>query len=132
MTASQEINSSDEIKVSQEYSQPVPKISKSDFMRIKESIKVSGLHVPLIVNQDGVLLDGYTRLKACNELGIEPKIMSRAFEDIFTEQEFIIEVNLKRRHLITFQIIELGHNLEKIEGDRAQKRQSIAGKIYGR
>jgi ParB-like chromosome segregation protein Spo0J len=56
MTIPQEISSSDEIKVSQEYSQLVPKISESDFKRIKESIKVGGLHVPLIVNQDGVAM----------------------------------------------------------------------------
>jgi hypothetical protein len=121
-----------EIKVNQEYSQLVPKISESDYKRIKESIKVNGLHVPLIVNENGVLLDGYTRLRACNELGIKPRIISRKFEDAFTEQEFIIEVNLKRRHLVPFQVIELGYKLEEIERNSAQKRQSIAGKIYGR
>jgi hypothetical protein len=58
--------------------------------------------------------------------------VSRGFEDIFAEKEFIIEVNLKRRHLVLFQVIELGNKLEEIERNRAQKRQSIAGKIYGR
>ncbi len=123
---------SNEIKISQEYSQLVPKISVAEFKRIKSSIKTNGLYVPLILNQDGILLDGYTRLKACKELGIKPRTMIREFKDALEEQKFIIEINLKRRHLILFQIIELGHKLEEIESKNAQKRQSVAGKIYGR
>ncbi|MDP9288965.1 MAG: hypothetical protein M3P08_12310 [Thermoproteota archaeon] len=88
--------------------------------------------MPIIVNQDGVLLDGYTRLRACKELGITPRTMTRQFEDPFAEKKFIIEVNLKRRHLVLFQAIELAHKLEEIERIRAQTRQSVAGKTYGR
>ncbi len=120
------------IKISQEYSQLVPKISEAEFKRIKNSIETNGLYVPLILNQDGILLDGYTRLKACKELGIKPRTMVREFKDALDEQKFIIEINLKRRHLILFQIIELGHKLEEIESKNAQKRQSAAGRIYGR
>lgn len=39
-------------------------------MSLKQSIKEWDLLMPIIVNQDNVVLDGYHRLKACKELGI--------------------------------------------------------------
>lgn len=75
------------------------------------------------MNQYGIILDGHHRYGACQELGIEPRIEEREFENTLFEKKFIIEINRNRRHLTPFQRIELQHDLESIESELARKRQ---------
>jgi ParB-like chromosome segregation protein Spo0J len=51
----------------------VPELSPEEYESLKQSIMKDGLYVPIIVNQNGIILDGHHRYKACQELGIEPK-----------------------------------------------------------
>ena len=72
------------IKTNQEYASLVPQLSKEEYESLKQSIKENGLWVPIVVNNDGVILDGHHRYKACQELGIkiEPyKMVRKEFED---------------------------------------------------
>lgn len=109
-----------------DYSSIMPSLPNTDYESLKESIKESGLLAPLLVNQDGVLLDGHHRLRACRELHIRPKYHRMKFEDKLQERQFVIEVNLNRRHLNEFQKVELGHLLEDIETEKAKIRMSTA------
>ena len=59
-----------EIKISQEYASLVPQLPIEEYESIKESIKQNGLYVPIIVNKDGIVLDGHHRFRICQELGI--------------------------------------------------------------
>jgi hypothetical protein len=121
-------NKTSKIKINEEYAKLVPEISQSNYESLKASIKEDGLFVPIILNQHGIILDGHHRYRACHELGIEPRTMEREFEDSLLEKQFVIEVNLKRRHLNEFQIAELGYKLEEVEGKKAKKRQiDLAG-----
>ena len=90
-------------------------LSDLDPKTLKLSIQRHGQYVPIIVNQDGVILDGHLRYGACQELGIKPEIRVRQFENRLEEKKFIIEVNLRRRHLNEFQRSELQRNMESIE-----------------
>lgn len=65
----------------------------------------------------------YHRFRACQELDIEPRTEVRRFADPLIEKKFVIEANLKRRHLTDFQKAELGHLLEPIERELAKRRQ---------
>lgn len=51
-------------------------IKKTDFERLKSQIKELGLYKPFIITQDGTVLGGNMRLKACRELGIEDVYVS--------------------------------------------------------
>jgi ParB-like chromosome segregation protein Spo0J len=75
------------------------------------------------------VLDGHHRFKACKELGIEPDFEVRKFEDKLLEKKFVIEANLRRRHLNKFQLVELGVPLLEIEKALAKKRQAAGGKL---
>jgi ParB-like chromosome segregation protein Spo0J len=59
------------ITTNQEYADLVPPLSTEEYESLKESIKQNGLWVPIVVNNQGVVLDGHHRFKACQELGIE-------------------------------------------------------------
>ena len=116
------------LTVNEEYAYLIPALSDSDTEALKLSIQESGQYVPIDVNQDGVILDGHHRYRACQELGIKPAIIVRVFENRILEKKFIIEVNRNRRHLIAFQRIELQCKLELIESELGRDRMSDAGK----
>jgi DNA modification methylase len=116
------ISSSTNIKINPEYSKLINPLSKLEYELLKESISNKGLHLPIIINQDNVILDGHNRLKICHELGIEPKFEVKEFQDPLEEKEFVIEINLKRRHLNSFQIAELEYKMEGIYKEMARLR----------
>jgi hypothetical protein len=117
------------LRIVEEYAALVPLLSISDFETLKISIKQYGQYVPIVVNKDLVILDGYHRYKVCQELRITPKITTRKFENQLLEKKFIIEINRNRRQLTPFQRIELEYKYEKIESELAKTRMSSAGKI---
>ena len=110
------------IKINSEYFNLVNPLSQLEYEVLKNSISNKGLHLPIIINQDNVILDGHNRLKICQELGIEPKFEVKEFQDPLQEKEFVIEINLKRRHLNSFQIAELEYKMEEIYKERAKMR----------
>jgi len=83
-------------------------MSEEDFNQLKASIQMEGQHYPIVANEDLEVLDGYHRFRACIELGIEPDFEVRKFDDKLFEKKFVIEANLRRRHLTKFQLVELG------------------------
>lgn len=111
------------IKVNPEYEILVPPVSVIDYDSLKDSIRKNGLWLPIITNKEGIVLDGHNRLKACREIGEEIRNVIRHFENKLSEKKFVIECNLKRRHLNDFQKAELGIPLLEIEKELAKQRQ---------
>ena len=108
------------IKINPEYSKLVSPLTNTEYDVLKNSIRNKGLHLPIIINQDNVILDGHNRLKICQGLDIKPKFEVKEFSDQSQEKEFVIEINLKRRHLNSFQIAELEYKIEEIYKERAK------------
>src|SRR5215467_307342 len=118
------------IVINDDYVSLVPGISSEDFESLKQSIKENGLYYAITVNQHGIILDGYQRYRACQELGTDPKSLIQYFQDPLLEQKFRIEANMNRRHLTPFQRIELQYKLETIENEvgKATDRMSNGGR----
>ena len=116
------------LRVNPEYEKLLPKMSDEEFAELKASIQTEGQHYPIVANENLEVLDGHHRFKACTELGIEPDFEVRKFEDKLHEKKFVIEANLRRRHLNKFQLVELGVPLLEIEKELAKKRQAVGGK----
>src|SRR4030043_1683970 len=116
------------LHVNPEYEKLLPKMSDEEFAELKASIKTEGQHYPIVSNEDLEVLDGHHRFRACIELGIEPDFEVRKFDDKLLEKKFVIEANLRRRHLNNFQLVELAIPLLEIEKSLAKQRQSKGGK----
>jgi len=116
------------LRLNPQYDKMLPRMSAEEFAELKASIQQEGQHYPIVVNEDLEVLDGHHRFRACIELGIEPDFEVRHFEDKLLEKKFVIEANLRRRHLNNFQLVELAVPLLEIEKALAKKRQSEGGK----
>jgi ParB-like chromosome segregation protein Spo0J len=118
----------EKIRINPEFASLVSELSPEERESLKQSIKANGLYVPIIVNQDGIILDGHHRYKACQELGIEPKTIVRECRDKLEEQLFVIECNLIRRQLNNFQKTALALKSKPILEAIVKGNESLGGK----
>jgi hypothetical protein len=123
-----------DIKINEEYANLVPQLSISEYESFKEDIKQNGVQVPIITNQDGVILDGHHRYRAwvidLGRLVTEmPKPTVAGYNDKLQEKMFVINVNLKRRQLNSFQRISLALKAKPILEEIAKRNQKARIKI---
>ncbi|RFP39440.1 S-adenosylmethionine-binding protein, partial [Klebsiella oxytoca] len=88
-----------------------PAMNDSEFEEFKEDIRQNGQQVPILV-QNGQLIDGRHRYRACCELGIEPKV-----EEVPVDQSIerlVISLNQHRRHLLESQRAMIAARLANI------------------
>lgn len=76
-----------------------PKLDDVSFQALKQDIYANGLRNPIIIKNKEVL-DGQNRLRACEELGIDPIFQEYEGDDLV---EFVLAQNLHRRHLTAGQ-----------------------------
>jgi hypothetical protein len=65
---------------------------------LKDDILKNGQIEPIWIYQDKIV-DGRNRYKACKELGIKPRFREYANNNGLSLVDFVISLNLKRRHL---------------------------------
>lgn len=118
-----------EIQINKEYMELLPPLEEEEFEALKWSIMTEGQHYPIVVNQDGIILDGHQRYGACQELGRECEYVVKEFESPLLEKKFVIETNLQRRQLTDYQKFELYKVLDEINRQLGRERLSEAGKL---
>jgi len=79
--------------------QILPPLLPDEFEALKASIAKQGIDVPIIVDQDGNVIDGYHRQRACDELGIFCPREVRHFESETDKLELVLRLNCGRRQL---------------------------------
>ena len=78
-----------------------PMMGEDEFQALVEDIRENGQREPIVAHEEKVL-DGRHRLRACQQLGIVPRIREWDGE-CGTPEAFAISMNLHRRHLTTSQ-----------------------------
>jgi len=78
----------------------LPPLAEIDYQTLKSSIARDGQKVPILIDEDtGEVVDGRHRLRACQELGIEPLFERRRFATPHDVERAHVLLNLARRHL---------------------------------
>ena len=72
-------------------------MNEGEYAALRDDIGARGLLEPIWLDEDGSIVDGRNRHRACVELGIEPAF--RNWDGSGSTVEFVISVNLHRRHL---------------------------------
>jgi hypothetical protein len=97
-----------------------PLIEGTEFDELVESIREHGLLEPLWVLEDGTLLDGRNRLRACAAAGVEPAVRVYRGDD---PVGFVAATNLNRRHLETHDRLRIARALKPLYAEQARERQ---------
>ncbi len=76
-----------------------PMLSDDELAELAEDIKANGLLHPILLDADGVLIDGRNRLAACTLARVEPRFETFEGDPI----ALIVSANVSRRHLTKSQ-----------------------------
>lgn len=93
--------------------QYLPPLSDDEYQALKDSIRKSGVIIPVVLDEEGEILDGHHRIKAWDELtreGVKLKdYPSKTLKGLSESGkiERILSLNLDRRHLTKEQRDEL-------------------------
>ena len=120
------------IKIDPKYANAVAQMTPVEFEQLKQDIDKRGLELSIVLNDEGVCLDGHHRIKALKELGKpipQDKIETRHFDDSLEELEFVVIINAIRRHHTPYQRFETGLVIKQIETEKAARRQKAGKKI---
>lgn len=93
--------------------QIMPDLTPEEYEALKADIQVNGVQIPIEVDEEGNILDGYHREKICRELGINCPKNVRAGLSEEEKIEFAIRINLNRRHLTVEQRREMAKKLKE-------------------
>lgn len=104
--------------------QILPDLTSDDFRRLKESILERGVQVPVVVDEDGNIIDGHHRAMIADSLGVEyPKVVRTGLNQ--SEKRILAaELNIARRHMTDAQKVKLGQDIEPDIAKEANRRQS--------
>jgi DNA modification methylase len=101
-----------------------PMMSDEEFAGLKADIEAHGQREPVWTYRDKVI-DGRNRLRACQELGREP--LTKEWDGEGSLVEFVVSLNLHRRHLSSGQRAACGTEIEERLAVEAKARQRAAG-----
>jgi hypothetical protein len=108
-----------------------PMMDDEALQELAADIKANGLLVPIVVDNDGTLIDGRNRLKACQIAGVDPTFQTFEGDDPIA---YIVGINISRRHLSsgqkTMAVAKLYPDPEK--GGRGRKVSATEGFSSGR
>ncbi|MBT2446253.1 ParB N-terminal domain-containing protein [Streptomyces sp. ISL-43] len=77
-----------------------PPLTDEELRNLTESINVHGLRHPIVLDPDGVLLDGRHRLAVCEAVGVEPRFTTYEGDDA---GGYALSANIRQRNLTTGQ-----------------------------
>lgn len=99
-----------------------PMMDAESFERLKADIKENGQD-QRITFFNGMVLDGRNRLKACQELRIEPRTEEIDNDGEFDPFKWVLSINLHRRHLTESQRAMVAAKLAKLKRGDNQHRE---------
>jgi hypothetical protein len=106
-----------------------PLMSPDEFQTFKADIAANGQHDEIWIYQ-GAIIDGRNRYRACQELGIEPRMCE--WDGQGSLVGFVVSLNLHRRHLTSSQRAAVAVNMLPMLEEEAQKRMREGGETAGR
>jgi DNA modification methylase len=103
-----------------------PLLQGDEYEALKADIAKNGLIEPIWLHPDGRILDGRNRWRACVDTNTNAR--TRFYEgdlSISALVNFVVSLNLKRRHLTSSQLAFVALEIEKVLAEVAKERQAI-------
>lgn len=107
-----------------------PLMDGIDLAGLVDDVRSHGLLEPIVLHE-GRILDGRNRLRACEQAGVEPHFVEWVANGL-TPTEWVVSMNLHRRHLTTGQKAALALDLLPALEAEAKEREREAGRRFGK
>jgi len=104
-----------------------PLIEGDEFEALVADIKAHGVLEPIWLHPDGRVIDGRNRMRAAEAAGVE--VPTRVWNDDGSLTDFVVSLNLHRRHLSAGQKSFLALDLMPHYEQEAKERQRLGGQI---
>lgn len=103
--------------------QLLPPLADDDLAALRDSIAAEGVLVPIVVDENGDVLDGHTRAAIAAELGIDCPRTVRWGLAQHEKRILSVEMNLARRQLNDYLKLELAEVIKPDYAERARVRR---------
>jgi len=118
-----------DIIVNPHYRELLPRPTPKEYQIIKQSMIENGQQKPVEVDQNMIMVDGFSRLDVCIEVGKQVWFESRYYENKTAVLRQMAILNLHRRHITDFAKVLLYDEIYQDEKRQAKKRSEISLKI---
>jgi ParB-like chromosome segregation protein Spo0J len=96
--------------------QLMPSLRFEEEAALRADIRIRGVIVPVVVDEDDEILDGHHRAAIAKDEGLEyPVVVLRGLDEA-GKIEYILALNLARRHISSLQRYELAKQLQRVHG----------------
>jgi len=106
-----------------------PMMSEEELDELAADIKANGLQQPIILDKDGILIDGRNRSEACRRAGIEPESIVLNGQDIVA---YILSANIHRRNLTKGQAAMIVAKACPVSGHSSRQAAKLGNVSKGR
>jgi len=118
-----------DITINPHYRELLPRPTPKEYAIIKQSMIENGQQKPVEVDQDMIMVDGFTRLDVCIEIGKQVWFESRYYESKTAVLRQMAILNLHRRHITDYAKVLLYNEIYQDEKKLAKIRSEISLKI---
>jgi predicted transcriptional regulator len=105
----------------------LPPLTEEEYAALRADIRMHGILVPVITDQDDLVLDGIHRCRIADELGIEPPVSQMGQMSEERKMHLAVGLNMRRRHLDAERRRELVRKLHEEQGLTVRKIAEITG-----
>lgn len=116
------------LRVDTEFQALIPPLAPDELEQLETNLAAEGCRDPLVV-WDGVIVDGHNRYAICARLGVPFQIIERQFASRDDAKVWIIQNQLGRRNLSTYQHGVLALQLKEVLAEQARQRMMAGKKI---
>src|SRR6266498_4352289 len=99
-----------------------PMMSGDEFAGLVADLREHGQREPVWLHPDGRIIDGRNRYRACGDAGVEPR--TRYWDGRGSLVEFVVSLNLHRRHLDKSQRSMVGLSIEGRLAEEAERKST--------
>lgn len=109
------------------YALMLPALTDDEYAALKADIAKHGILYPVILDEDGRVLDGVHRCRIAAELGITPPVSQMGHLDEDRKLHLAVGLNMRRRHLDSDRRRELVRRLHRDEGLSVRRIAAVTG-----
>lgn len=100
-----------------------PSMGDEEIAELGSNIQQFGLEKPIVVHQDGRLVDGRQRLRACVIAGIAPTFTTKTFANDLEVAQYVYAANLLRAHYTQVQKAFIAAKIQQTLREQAAANQ---------